>query len=158
MPNAGDYKKLFLLMSSENDGEVIAAVRAVTRKLKSDGKDWHWLVGHFGSESPAKKADPVKPTRTAYSDFSFGDEEDLSDLGSIFAGDLHQKVRVLHAKIGVLPSSHARFIRGMFGHFSVDPDFSPSPKQASYILDLYKRYAIAPQNRRSGFTYGGSRY
>lgn len=72
-----DYKKFFLLLSSQNDGEVVAAARAIGRKLKAEGKDWHWLADQLGAGLP-KPSRPAprpasKPQRPAYQDMSFGD-------------------------------------------------------------------------------------
>ena len=38
-------KSLLLMLTSDRDGEVVAAARAVTRTLKSAGADWHDLAG-----------------------------------------------------------------------------------------------------------------
>lgn len=38
-------KSLLLMLSSDRDGEVVAAARAVGRALKSAGADWHDLAG-----------------------------------------------------------------------------------------------------------------
>lgn len=67
------YKKFLLLLSSENDGEVIAAARAIGRKLKADGHDWHWLVSQFGTMTkPNKQATQTPaPHRPTYRDNMF---------------------------------------------------------------------------------------
>lgn len=35
--------QLVLMLSSEHDGEIVAAAKAIGRSLQADGKDWHWL-------------------------------------------------------------------------------------------------------------------
>src|SRR4029077_10439861 len=37
-------RQLVLMLSSDQDGEVVAAAHAIERTLKADGKDWHWLA------------------------------------------------------------------------------------------------------------------
>lgn len=39
-----ELAKLVPLLGSSSDGEVLAAVRAIERKLKRDGHDWHDLA------------------------------------------------------------------------------------------------------------------
>lgn len=74
------YHKFILLLSSENDGEVLAAVRAIGRKLKADGKDWYWFADQFGKPAPAPqpilksggwefRGSAQKSAAAAYSDF-----------------------------------------------------------------------------------------
>jgi len=38
-------RKLVLLLSSDHDGEVVAAARAIGRLLEDAGSDWHALAG-----------------------------------------------------------------------------------------------------------------
>lgn len=49
------YRKFLLLLSSDNDGEVVASVRAIGRKLKAEGKDWYWFADQFRGASPEPK-------------------------------------------------------------------------------------------------------
>ena len=48
--------KLILMLSSDQDGEVVAAARAIGRHLKEQKKDWHWLAEKLDGE---KEIDPV---------------------------------------------------------------------------------------------------
>jgi hypothetical protein len=41
---AGRLRKLVLLLSSNRDGEVVGAARAIDRALRSAGCDWHDLI------------------------------------------------------------------------------------------------------------------
>lgn len=43
-----DMTKLIKLLSSDKDGEILAAVAAIKRQLKSNGKDIHDLAKSFG--------------------------------------------------------------------------------------------------------------
>lgn len=48
--------QLFLMLSSDQDGEVVAAARAIGRHLKAEGKDWHWLAALLDG-----KVKPMEP-------------------------------------------------------------------------------------------------
>ncbi len=41
--------KLLPLLGSNQNGEVVAAARAIERTLRADGKDWHTLVASIGT-------------------------------------------------------------------------------------------------------------
>ena len=46
--------QLILMLSSDQDGEVLAAVRAVGKALSRDGRDWHWLAEHLTEGPPIR--------------------------------------------------------------------------------------------------------
>jgi hypothetical protein len=54
-------KCLVLMLSSDRDGEVVNAARAIGRTLQSAGTDWHDLAKHLVAEPPhnTKKSDAV---------------------------------------------------------------------------------------------------
>lgn len=62
-----DLKKLVLMLSSEFDGEVVAAARAIGERLKRSGSDWHKFADHI--EQFGKSAAP-KPTTSVQPDWS----------------------------------------------------------------------------------------
>jgi len=79
-----DYEKLIVMLGSPNDGEVVAAARAIDRRLKSDGKDWHWfaesfavvkpqsrLPRRFWQRPPVPPAPPVDECRSMLDELSF---------------------------------------------------------------------------------------
>jgi hypothetical protein len=49
--------KLLLMLSSPNDGEVMAAARAIDRVLKAQRRDWHDLVRALFPHAPQWRAD-----------------------------------------------------------------------------------------------------
>ena len=66
--NLAKLRQCLLLLSSEHDGEVVAAARAINRQLGSSGKDWHWLAASIGGGEPADWEDgSAKPTSSAAS-------------------------------------------------------------------------------------------
>jgi hypothetical protein len=58
--------KLVLMLSSDHDGEVVAAARAIDRTLKDAGTDWHDFVGKL--LVPAKAHSPHRATRAHHND------------------------------------------------------------------------------------------
>ena len=47
--------KMIRMLSADNDGQVLAAARAIDRTLKSAGLDWHDLAAAFMPEDPKPK-------------------------------------------------------------------------------------------------------
>lgn len=45
---------LIKMLGSDNDAEALAAVRAIGRKLKANGFDWHDLAAEIG-KSPVRR-------------------------------------------------------------------------------------------------------
>jgi hypothetical protein len=63
--DAQRVSKLVLMLSSQHDGEVVSAARAISRTLKSTGADWHDLVAGLTrqptSRAPHEADDTVDP-------------------------------------------------------------------------------------------------
>ena len=53
--NSDRLQKLVLMLSSEHDGEIVAAAKAIGRYLREDGHDWHWLVDRVVSNGKQPK-------------------------------------------------------------------------------------------------------
>jgi hypothetical protein len=60
-------KKLLLMLSSDRDGEVVAAARLIGTTLRSAGADWHDLVA--GLLAPTSKRPPPPPHDDANSEW-----------------------------------------------------------------------------------------
>lgn len=55
-PHAPRLEKLLLMLSSNHDGEVVSAARAIGRTLQTAGSDWHDLAGDLlAAKSQTKK-------------------------------------------------------------------------------------------------------
>jgi hypothetical protein len=52
-------EKLLLMLSSDHDGEVLSAARAIGRTLQTAGADWHDLTGLLAA--PGSKPQSKKP-------------------------------------------------------------------------------------------------
>jgi hypothetical protein len=59
-------EKLLLMLSSERDGEVINAARAISRTLQAIGADWHDLAA--GLLAPSARTRAKKPPRETSED------------------------------------------------------------------------------------------
>ena len=65
-PIAPRLRKLVLMLSSNQDGEVVGAARAIGRALQSVGTDWHALAGVL--------TEPPQPRRPRAEDDAFADD------------------------------------------------------------------------------------
>jgi len=63
-------RKLVLMLSSDHDGEVIGAARAIGRALKDAGADWHDLVKALTAPTVTEYTPPPPP-------YDFEDWRDL---------------------------------------------------------------------------------
>jgi hypothetical protein len=62
--NESKLVRIFLMLGSTNDGEVINAARHLGRWLEANGKDWHSLAAHMGRfEAAAPTATAMRPAR-----------------------------------------------------------------------------------------------
>lgn len=61
--SAGKLAKLLPMLSSDHDGEVIAAVRAMERVLKSEGKSLHDLAGMLSAPPHVNAAKSARKPR-----------------------------------------------------------------------------------------------
>ena len=57
-------RKLVLMFSSDQPGEVAAAAKAIDRVLKVDGRDWNWLAAKLAdNEAPQVRRDAAAEPR-----------------------------------------------------------------------------------------------
>lgn len=102
--------KLILMLSSEQDGEVVAAARAIGRWLATNKKDWHWLSQQIEKGKAVTKVskDEIEINVPEACDYI------LENAGnSIRARDFE-------------------FVRDLKSQ-----RYRPTDKQMSYLLDLY---------------------
>jgi hypothetical protein len=123
-----------LRLSSEADGEVVNAARAINRVLGSCGLDWHWLADRIGGG-----AEPVNwetKIREAY------------DLGRKSAQPAWQDVGLDHqAAAQWLIDTHADRLRPKDCEF-LDTMMhwrgEPTDKQSNWLNDLCRRFGYRP--------------
>lgn len=114
-------KKLVLMLSSDQDGEVISAARAIGRNLKETGLDWHWLADHLSGEY---RAQPRQST----------------GFNAQGVEAYRSRVGYCYAQRADLRSKEYEFITQLQNRFNeYGADTFLSPKQRAWIDDIYKR-------------------
>jgi hypothetical protein len=109
-------RALVLLLSSPQDGEALAAARALGRMLARDGKDFHWLADHLDGPAPHPN----------------GHDRDLEDHRAAAEWVLRHVQHRLRPK-------EVDFLETMTGWLG-----DPTPKQAAWLSKLCARYGYRP--------------
>ena len=138
--NLAKLRQCLLLLSSEHDGEVVAAARAINRLLGSGGKDWHWLAASIGGGEPA---DWEARVREAYelgrkSAQRSGGRQDVTDVDAF---EDHQ------AAAEWLFDNHGSRLRDKERDFletMLTWSGWPTEKQAHWLSSLCRRYGYTP--------------
>jgi hypothetical protein len=123
MPTADDERlpKLLLMLSSNHDGEVIAAARAIGRRLRESGRDWHWLAGRVQDSEHEQD----RPTPR---DDEYATAADRRMINELFAARYELRPR------------DADFVEQMHANVSLYGDETfLSPKQRSYLHALHRK-------------------
>lgn len=113
-------KKLIRVLSSDKDGEVIAAVKAIERQLK-------WANLSFHDLADMLTARIVEAIRVRVV------EIDRTQRDWIEAAD-----KMIES--GKLKTAEWEFVTDMKRRFTLKPGFEPTEKQMYWFADLYKRY------------------
>ncbi|MEO1102907.1 MAG: hypothetical protein AAFW98_04120 [Pseudomonadota bacterium] len=111
-------KQLIPLLASNQDGEVVAAVRAINRTLSQQGLDFHDLAAAACVSATAKG-----PTSTRASDL---DPEEWREV-VLFCADRRAR----------LSNREAAFVTSIL--YRVSQNREPTPKQAKWMFDIYDR-------------------
>ncbi len=129
-------QKFVLMLSSENDGEVLNAARAIGKALTAEGLDWHWLatkldapkvmdetfVKYRQPSQAARQAEPEKKKSGKPHGLLIVLKELLKHLSEM--GDKEQAFIV---------DMHARVLKFGAGAFV-------SKKQDVWIANLYEKF------------------
>jgi hypothetical protein len=116
--------KLVLMLSSQHDGEVVSAARAISRMLKSNGADWHDLVAGL-TQQPNPQPYAHKPHDTDEID-----PKDWRELRKVCLDQLHR-----------LREREQKFV-GSIGDWNGDL----TEKQFQWLKSIYLR--VKPGQRR----------
>jgi hypothetical protein len=113
------------MLSSDNDGEVVNAARAIGKHLKAEGMDWHGLAARL--DISAKKMDEEERTTTTGSHIS--------------NDDLHMMTILVHPNnFSKLTLAEQGFIRDMKGRIeSYGPQTFITPKQRKWLTAIFKK-------------------
>lgn len=116
--------KMMLLLSSNHDGEIIAAVHAIDRVLKENNLDWHYLADRI--VSVRKLTDTTKKYTS----------DEYPSLPEEF-GTWSELVDFVYNRKDLLMMKEARFVTDIY--FKPKFRMNPTPKQSSWLLSLYKK-------------------
>lgn len=120
VPTKEKLAKLLRLLSSEIDGEVLSAVRAIERTLKANGKSFHDL------------ADAIV------------DKVIVFEIEKVIEGN-HLAKNYIDAAEWLLKQSlkphEADFVRDMKRRFEFSADFTPTQKQSGWFTILVKKHS-----------------
>jgi hypothetical protein len=122
-----DYDKLIPLLGSNRDGEVLAAARAIGRKLEADGRDWHWLAALICGGVP------LTPTRRR-------PPKERPDLPSL--DQCRQMVQqiITHARyVEEFNNAERRFLKAISVKFVMFRDASLKDWQRERIMKHHRR-------------------
>lgn len=116
--NKDRLAKLLRMLSSNHDGEVLAAVRALDRALKAAGKSFNDLAETLSGKVVFVEAPKELSLSRHYREACkwLLDQEGLTEKETIFIKDMERR-------------------------FKFDIDFKPSPKQAAWFTLIVKRLA-----------------
>jgi hypothetical protein len=113
--------RMILMLSSDHDGEILAAVRKIKQLLKKDGKDLHWLAERVDKQAAVQAAVNLNE------DIGRGTENDDEDLIGMMNFILENGYNIVRKK-------DFDFVRDL----KAQP-FHPTAKQIKYLRDLYQK-------------------
>jgi hypothetical protein len=116
--------KLVRLLSSDKDGEVLGAVAAIERTLKSNGLSFHDLA-----ELLSDKIIEVVRTKVV---------ERVVEVDRTQRDWIEGATELL--KVDGLAKHERTFVEDMKRRFELKPQFEPSQKQAHWFADLYRKH------------------
>ena len=105
-------RRLVLMLSSDNDNEVLSAARLIGRTLQQNKKDWHWLADHLTSADAALPPPVSLKWRSAVEMVLANYEDDLSDKEVSFLWNMAEWRR------------------------------RPTEKQAKWLTDIFERFDV----------------
>ncbi len=139
--------KLFRLLASDKDGEVLAAVRAIQRVLKVTGKDWNYVSEametfdtiHRKSQRPESdpwcvKPEPQKPYARSH---FYTQPSDSVERYRQMAGSLAD---LAEDEFNGMTQKQRDFVLQMNARFEKGGDVYLTDKQLQYLSDLYDRH------------------
>lgn len=128
-------KKLIKLLSSPNDGEVVAAARAILRTLEADGTDIHDLADRVGG----RKLSEAEMQRIYDEAFRRGRDAAAADSGfhNTEGPSFHEMAcEIQHKANSRLTAKEQGFVEDMISWCARR---EPSEKQAKWLHAIYWR-------------------
>jgi hypothetical protein len=137
--------KFFRLLSSDRDGEVIAAVRAMSRVLKSQGYDLVGVADKLALTLGILASGEELFTGTQLKELSDAEHiantmaaDPLVNAGLGFVSDPQGKIVFISQRSHCLSKWESTFIQSIATQLA-DPFYSLSPKQAHHLLKIYHK-------------------
>jgi hypothetical protein len=121
-------KLLLVVLSSDQAGEVLSASSAISKLLKKDGKDIHWLVAQIGLPlfAPPLKAAAAPSTKPSWS-----------------AHWMEQLAYCYEREQRIVRTKEADFIVSLMGQFHEGASgWQPSLKQRDWLDAIYKKLRL----------------
>jgi hypothetical protein len=142
-PIAGKLSGLVRLLSSDRDGEVVAAARALGRTLKAHGADFHALadrVEHANGNGKIGEADMRKLYDAGFA-AGIATAEHRNDAGDDFRnldGSASWETMAAHCRrhSDKLGEREQEFIRSVSAHLVWR---EPTPKQTKWLRSIFLR-------------------
>lgn len=122
-------RKLIPLLSSDKDGEVVAAARAIGRELRAANRDWHWLAALASGQAPTA---PNRPRVDTPAPPGYDGDAAL---------ELIEMIEHLVAAMSRLRPKEREFVmQQMYRVRQYGAKTVFSAKQAKWLRDLHRRY------------------
>src|SRR5271163_2457716 len=133
--NVEKIQKLLRLLSSNNDGEIVAAARAIVRVLEAEGTDIHELVARVEGRKPSQaEAQRIYDEAFRRGKDAAAADRGFSDVGgSSFYG---MACEIMGRGDGRLSPKEQRFVDDMTRWCA---HREPSEKQAKWLHAIYCR-------------------
>lgn len=142
--------KLIPMLSSDQDGEVVAAARAIGRTLKSNGFDWHDFAARFAQPQAAQSSS------STYEDLRRSYEQQRDRTSSASGQRAHAEAARDDAdwytavsfcvNFGVFTDKEYDFVHDM--HRRIYAGETPTDRQGKWLGDLYWRTRFQRQQRQ----------
>jgi hypothetical protein len=130
------------MLSSDKDGEVVAAAHAILRLLASCGTDIHALAAHVENGGGLSDADKQKITNEIENARAIGYAEGVRAAEARFRPDgkleFNEVALFVERQINRIPPDKHEFIHKMAIY--ARQQLEPTPKQGKFLFDLFVQY------------------
>ena len=145
-PVADKLGKLIRMLSSDRDGEVVAAAHAIKRTLQSAGADVHTLAGLIEKPSSGLSETDVRRIYDAGFQDGLRKAEDAQHGDRTFRNvdgtpDWKEVAQFCHERVNQLRPNEQQFVNDMAGRTMWR---EPSEKQGKWLLSIFYKLGGRP--------------
>jgi hypothetical protein len=130
------------MLSSDKDGDILAAAHAILRLLASCGVDIHALAAHIENGGGLSDADKQKITNEIENARAIGYAEGVRAAEARFRPDgkleFNEVALCVERQINRIPPDKHEFIHKMAIY--ARQQLEPTPKQGKFLFDLFVQY------------------